>query len=436
MLKDLRRCTMLGLLMALAAGAAHAQDDTAVTIGYMASNEGPVAPLSIGFHDGLADYLTLVNTRDGGVEGRPVELAVCETGFTLEGHLRCYQELAAQGAVVVLASMTEGAYAVNRAAPQVGVPVLNGGLGQTAGADGEVFPLTFTFPANYLQAASAIVRFLEEERGGSLRGARIGFVYHDSGFGQEPIGLLRQLAADEGFALELHPIAPPGEDQTALWAGIAADPPDQVVLWTVGLMTPTAIGTAAAVGYPREQMLGIWWTTFEGAMRALGPAADGMRAINFMSVGFDVPVYNQLNEIVYFGGLGNGTMNNVGQVDYNRGLMTGTYLTEAVRRALRDAPGQAMTPARMVAGLEALDLTRADLEALGLGEYMAPIQLSCANHGGYGQLKVIQWSAEARAWRNLSDFIAADAEIVDSMVSAEARRFAQEVGITPRDCPS
>ncbi|MEO0999871.1 MAG: ABC transporter substrate-binding protein [Pseudomonadota bacterium] len=428
-----RSLALLGALAALSTPPAAAQEGEPIRIGFLASNEGEVAPISIAFNDGLADYFTLLNVRDGGVEGRPLEIVACETGYTMEGHVACYQEIAGAGAVFAIPSMTEGAYAVNRIAPQVGVPTLNGGLGQTAAANGEVFPLSFAFPANYLQAASVMVNFLDTELEG-LAGKRIAFVYHDSAFGTEPIPLLEALAAREGFTLDLYPVAPPGEDQAAVWGRVAASGADQAILWTVGRMTGTAIGTAAAVGYPRERMLGIWWTTPEPLMRALGPAAEGMRAVSFMSVGFDVPAYNALNEIVYFGGRGHGQMDNVGHVDYNRGLMTGVYMAEAVRAALAGDPAAEMTPARMVAGLESLDLSAADLQALGLGEYVAPITLSCADHGGYGGLRVIRWSARSRVWENASDFIEAERALVDGIVARQAAGYAEAVGITPRSC--
>ncbi|QPH54538.1 ABC transporter substrate-binding protein [Pontivivens ytuae] len=421
---------LTALSAALAITATQAQT---VKIGVLTSHESEVAPISISFHDGLADYVTLANVRDGGVDGVDVEVVSCETRYTLEGHMQCYQELAAQGAVVAIPSSTEGAYALNRMAFQVGVPVMNGGLGQTAVADGEAFPNSFAFPANYYQAASAMIEHFEAELGG-LEGRRIAYVYHDSLFGQEAIPLLQGIAQREGFTLDLHPVAPPGDDQRAVWGAIAQSQPDRVILWTVGRMTAVSIGTAAAVQYPREQMMGIWWTTLELMMRQIGPAADGMRAMSMSGVGHDVAAYNDLNEMVYFGGLGHGTMNNIGDIDYNRGLTAGLYLVEAAKAGMAFAEGGRLTGEAMRRGLETLDLTAEEIEAKGFGTLAPPLNMSCGNHSGGGLLQVIEYDAQFRRWENYGDYVAADDAVVDAAIAAASGVFTQQTGLPRRSC--
>ncbi|WP_316014189.1 ABC transporter substrate-binding protein [Roseobacter sp. HKCCA0434] len=405
-----------------------------VKIGLLSSHESEVAPISQSFHDGLQDWFTLLNERDGGIDGVPIEIAQCETRYTLEGHMQCYGELAAQGIVAAIPSSTAGAYAMNQMAFEVNVPVLNGGLGQTAVADGALFPWSFAMPANYYQAASAMIEQFRSELDG-LEGKRIAYVYHDSPFGEEAIPLMQAMAEAEGFTLDLYPVTPPGDDQVAIWGPIAQTRPDRVILWTVGRMTAVSIGTAAAVNYPREQMMGIWWTTLEAMMRQIGDAADGMRAMSMSGVGTDVAAYNELNELVYFGGLGHGTMNNIGDIDYNRGLTTGFYLAEAARRGLQ-AGGGTLTAEGMRSALETLDVTDAQIEAAGLGELAAPLALSCANHSGYGLLQVIAYEAQWRRWVNDGDYVAADPQRVAGAVSRAADGFAQASGIPRRDCGS
>lgn len=405
-----------------------------VRIGLLTSHDSEVAPISISFHDGLADYATLLNLRDGGIEGNAFEIVTCETRYTLEGHMQCYAELAAKGVVAAIPSSTAGAYAMNQMAFEIGVPVLNGGLGQTAVADGALFPNSFAMPANYYQAASAMIEQFRSELDG-LEGKRIAYVYHDSPFGEEAIPLLRAMASADGFTLDVYPVAPPGDDQRAVWGAIAQSRPNRVILWTVGRMTAVSIGTAAAVSYPREQMMGIWWTTLEAMMRQIGPAADGMRAMSMSGVGHDVAAYNELNEIVYFGGEANGTMNNIGDIDYNRGLITGFYLSEAVRTAMAITDGPVDASA-MRSGLENLDLSAEDIAEAGLGDLGAPLVLSCANHSGYGLLRVISYDARFRRWQNEDGYVAADPARVNEAVMSAASSFARATGITPRDCPS
>ena len=53
----------------------------------------------------------------------------------------------------------------------------------------------------------------EPEQGFVLKGLKIGFLYPDYAFGQEPIPVLKTLAAKEGFELVLFPNPLPGRDQ-------------------------------------------------------------------------------------------------------------------------------------------------------------------------------------------------------------------------------
>ena len=45
---------------------------------------GPYAPNGIPFADGYADYFTLINERDGGIEGEKIKVVECETGYNTE----------------------------------------------------------------------------------------------------------------------------------------------------------------------------------------------------------------------------------------------------------------------------------------------------------------------------------------------------------------
>jgi len=46
-----------------------------------------------------------------------------------------------------------------------------------------------------------------------------------------------------------------------------------VILWGWGVMNPTALKTAAKVGYPREKILGVWWSGAEEDVLPAGSAA-------------------------------------------------------------------------------------------------------------------------------------------------------------------
>ena len=111
------------------------------------------------------------------------------------------------------------------------------------------------------------------------KGKKIALVYHDSPYGQEPIPLLQKRAAKEGFELLLYPVTAPGVEQKSTWLQIRQARPAYVLLWSAGIMTPTAIREAQASGYPRDKMYAIWWAGSEGDVKDLGDVAKGYNAI-------------------------------------------------------------------------------------------------------------------------------------------------------------
>ena len=58
---------------------------------------GPYAPNGIPFANGLADYLNLVNMRDGGVYGVTLTFEECETGYATDRGVECYERLKGKG---------------------------------------------------------------------------------------------------------------------------------------------------------------------------------------------------------------------------------------------------------------------------------------------------------------------------------------------------
>ena len=112
-----------------------------------------------------------------------------------------------------------------------------------------------------------------------------------------------------------------------------------------------------------------------------------------------------------------------------RGLLT----AEALRTAMRHFGNQPLTGAQVQWGLEHLTLTAARLKELGAEGLLAPFSLSCRDHEGGGGVRFQQW--DGTQWQVISDWIAPDQTLVRPLVEAAAAKYAQEKGITPRDCP-
>jgi hypothetical protein len=131
-------------------------------------------------------------------------------------------------------------------------------------------------------------------------------------------------------------------------------------------------------------------------------------------------------------GKGAGPEREVGTAPWMQGMLRGLLTTEALRTAMRHCGNQPLTGAPVQGGLEHLSLMPADLKALRAEGLMPPITLLCRDHEGGGGVKFQRW--DGTQWTVLTDWIATDQALVRPLVEASAR-YAQEKGITPRNCP-
>ena len=100
---------------------------------------------------------------------------------------------------------------------------------------------------------------------------------------------------------------------------------------------------------------------------------------------------------------------------------------------MRHFGNQPLTGAQVQWGLDHLTITAASIKALGAEGLMQPLTLSCRNHEGGGSVQFQQW--DGTQWHVITDWIATDQALVRPLVEASAAKYAQEKGITPRDCP-
>jgi branched-chain amino acid transport system substrate-binding protein len=104
-------------------------------------------------------------------------------------------------------------------------------------------------------------------------------------------------------------------------------------MWGWGVMNSTAIKEAAAVGYPMDKFIGVWWSGAEPDVQPAGAAATGYKSATFHAPGTGYPVFEDIFQYVYDKGLGASDRAHVGEVLYNRGLINAVIVTEAIRTA-------------------------------------------------------------------------------------------------------
>ena len=431
-LKTLAAVAAASLSM-LAAPGAHAQAEQFVPL--LVYRTGQFAPLGIPWADGKLDYLKLVNAR-GGVNGVKLTYEECETAYDTGKGVECYERLKSRagGSGSFDTQSTGITFAVSDKAPGDKMTLVTPGYGLSQSADGRVFEWNFPLLGNYWTAADSMIQDILKKEKGSLKGKKIALVYHDSPYGKEPIALLEKRAAKEGFELLKLPVTPPGVEQKSTWLQVRQQRPDYVLLWSAGVMTPTAVREAQATGYPRDKMYGIWWAGSEHDVRDIGAGAKGYNTITIHNTAEHDKVHSDLKTMVYDKGDGaSKDGKSVGSLAHTRGMVIAMLQVEAVRTAQEKfGKGKAMTPEQVRWGLENLNLTQERLNELGFGKVLRPVKTSCENHLGTDWARIAQWNGSK--FEVVSDWYQADKSIVDPLVKEYGEKYAKEKNIQVRDC--
>jgi len=403
---------------------------------------GPVAPNATPFANGYWDYMKLVNAR-GGINGVMTLVEECETAYATDRGVECYERLKGKhgGATVIHPLSTGITFALTEKVPNDKIPMITSGYGRSDSADGMVFKWNFPLIGHYWVAGDTVIQHIANKEGGmaKLKGKKIAVGYHDSPFGRELLPILQERAKRHGFTLQLLPIPAPGVEQKAIWLQVRQQRPDWVIIQTWGIMTPTAIREAAAVGYPMDKIVGTWWSGAEPDLRDVGAAARGYSAI-MMQHGSEKnsEVVKEILSQVHDKGQGTGPRAEVGDVLYMRGVVGALLSVEGVFRAQeRYGKGKVMTGEQARWGYENLNITRARLGQLGFTGVLSPIQTSCADHMGSSWARVHTWDGTKFNWS--SDWLQGDETIMRPMVTASADGYAKEKKIARRpeaDCKS
>ncbi len=383
--------------------------------------------------------MTLLNARDGGINGVHLVWEECETVYDVDRGVECYERLKARGptgAAVVHPRGTPIVYALTERATHDKIPLLTVGFGRADASDGRVFPYVFNPPINYWSQNTAKIRFIGQQVGGmeQLKGRKIAHVYHDSDYGRETMPILDTQAAQYGFAVQHLAVQPPGLDQKETWRRVKAAQPDWVILRSTGVMTPTALKEAAQVGVPRDKIVG-----HAGDLRGAGHGAGrgGGHRLHLRELAMARGQTSRSSRISSRtsmpGARGLGPKGMSARSVGTWACWSAVLATEALRTAMRQFGNQPLTGAQVQWGLDHLTLTAASLKEMGAEGLLPPLTLSCRDHEGGGGVKFQQW--DGKQWTVLTDWIAPDQALVRPLVEASAAKYAQEKGITPRDCP-
>src|SRR5947208_539341 len=289
-------------LLALGAAGAHAQPKEQ----FVPANfywVGPYAAGGSGIAGGMLDYLEMLNERDGGINGVKFTWQKCETEYNNARGVECYERSKKNGptgATLIHPLSTGITYSLIDKGTADKIPIVSIGYGRADAADGRVFPYVFPLITTYWDQAATMVRYIGEREGGleKLKGKKIALLYHDSPYGKEPIAALEAMSKKYGFEFLPIPVPAPGSEQKSQWLQIRQQRPDYVLLWGWGVMNSAAVTEAGNVNYPRDKMIGVWWSGAEPDVIPAGDKGAGYKALMLQHPAGKAPVYADLEKYV------------------------------------------------------------------------------------------------------------------------------------------
>ncbi|TCS65391.1 amino acid/amide ABC transporter substrate-binding protein (HAAT family) [Primorskyibacter sedentarius] len=416
-MKQFTRLAAAAVVASLGASAAFAEGLYAPNLSY---RTGPFAATGIPLMNGQADYMSMLNARDGGIGGAIIDFEECETGYSTEKGVECYEKT--KGKAIVTQPWSTGI--TLQVLPKTNVdeiPILAPGYGFSPMADGKVFQWAFNTPSGYWDAADMILQYIEGQ--GSLDGKKIAFLHLDHPYGKEPLPLLEAMAEQKGF--ELVPI-PVGlkemQNQSAQWLQIRRERPDYVVMWGWGAMNAGAITEAVKTKFPMENMLGVWWAGHDADLKIVGEDGKGYKSISWSFPNPDAPVMADIKKHVVDAGNTQSNEEEMSGVFYSRGIIISAILAEGITAAQAEFGTPQITASQLRWGLENINMTEERIAELGLDGMVPPFATSCSNHTGHSGGWMLEW--DGAKFVKVSDHLSPNVDNYAELIASSAGEYA------------
>ncbi|MFT7594336.1 MAG: branched-chain amino acid transport system substrate-binding protein [Paracoccaceae bacterium] len=429
-MKQFTKWAAVAAVAAVTAGAASAE----IYAPNLSYRTGPFAATGIPLMNGQKDYIAMLNARDGGIGGVPIDFAECETGYSTEKGVECYEKT--KGEAVVTQPWSTGI--TLQVLPKTNIdkiPILAPGYGFSPMADGKVFQWAFNAPGSYWDAASMILNYVGDGDLDSLKGKKIAFLHLDHPFGKEPMPFFEAKAAQHGF--EFLPI-PVGlkemQNQSAQWLQIRKERPDYVVMWGWGAMNAGAITEAVKTKYPMDQFIGVWWSGHDADLRIVGDKGKGYKSISYSFPQLDSAVMADIKKHVVDAGNSESNAEEMQGVFYGRGIVISMILAEGIKAAQDNFGVGEINAEQLRWGLENLNITEARLAELGMSGMVAPFSTSCADHTGHSGGWILEW--DGSAFVKASDHLTPDGASIMPLEQEKAAAYAKDNAPWPvnEDC--
>ena len=228
---------------------------TSITLGMTLPMTGTASPGYNKIPGAMKAYFDYLNAN-GGVNGRSINLKVEDDQYVPTQAVAKTNKLILQDKVMALISplgtANNKAVAASVNPARRGVPVLFVNTGFSGFADTKKYPTTYSILPSYIMEAKIMAEYIKD----NFAGKTIGLVYQDDDFGTDALKGFTQ--AGITFAAKV-PYASGSQSATtaAGWVSkLSAAKCDVVILFGVSSATAAGLGTAAALKYAPQWILG------------------------------------------------------------------------------------------------------------------------------------------------------------------------------------
>lgn len=409
--------TALILALGLSAEAAEPVRMTLLT-----NRTGPGAVIGARVANGVRDYLEMLNQRDGGIGGVPLEVEECEVASEVERARACYAAARAAGTVLITTPDRGITQDLLEPAARDRIPILSLADGFPAGTRGDLLPWVFTPSATVLGGITIAIRYLADRLGGlsELQGLSIGLVYSHAGADPSALVILQELGARYGFSTPLFADDETEAGKAALWTRIAAARPDHVILLGQGTRSGASVEEALKVGFPPDRMIALHWPDQDG-IRRTGSASRGFKEVSRHAFGDAFPAFDAIDTFVADRGLSSTPKDGSGETHYNRGVYNAVLAAEAIAEAQRVRRGAPLRGADVRLAFEGLSIDDSRWKGLGLAGFAHSLTFTCRDHSGRPSGFVQVW--DGAKWLRVAEGVPQMSDIVDARLDAVVTEF-------------
>ncbi|WP_210209460.1 ABC transporter substrate-binding protein [Notoacmeibacter ruber] len=339
------------------------------------------------FGKGLADAVSAVNGRDGGLNNITVDLKECDIpagaeAATLLGASGCNGAAAEARLAIVWPREDLEAFAIE--AERSGFPLI-AVAGRDALSQGEELRWSFAPPLSLSRQALALLEAASSTADKKEPVQRIALFHSADAWGGDMRDALMSASERQGFTLQTYSVrAGEAQDIISTFRDFGVSPPDRIIIWGNGGVADTVLREAVKRDYPVGQLVSGFADAAYETLVDLGARGKGFGVVA-MTAPASSPSPETDDDASKGKGEGTPPLRATGE-------LVGALSVEALGAAQELANDRYPARGDVRTALERVNLTPERMKALGLAPLPSALKLSCTDHAGSAEPVFLQWS--------------------------------------------